>query len=64
MLPGPLHDKGPDGRGTACGEPWVCPDGLAIYEAVVAQFDDLAVLQTYGRELESDNADQARPPEN
>jgi len=34
MLRGPLHNRGADGLCEACGEPFPCPDGLAIYEAV------------------------------
>ena len=34
MLRGPLHDRGPDGNCTACGEPFPCPTGMAIYTAV------------------------------
>jgi hypothetical protein len=34
MLRGPLHDRGPDGRCIECCEPFPCPTGLAIFEAV------------------------------
>jgi hypothetical protein len=34
MLRGPLHNRGADGLCEGCGEPFPCPDGLAIYEAV------------------------------
>ncbi len=35
MLRGPLHNKGADGRCEECGEPFPCPDGIAIYDSVV-----------------------------
>jgi hypothetical protein len=35
MLRGPLHNRGADdGNCSECGEPFPCPTGLAIYEAV------------------------------
>jgi len=34
MIRGELHDCGADGRCTECGEPFPCPTGLAIFEAV------------------------------
>jgi hypothetical protein len=39
MFRGPLHDRGPDGRCTECGEPFVWT-GIAIYESIVADQDD------------------------
>jgi hypothetical protein len=35
LLRGPLHDHGPNGLCRECHEPFPCPTGLAIYEAVV-----------------------------
>ena len=37
MFRGPLHDRGNNGRCTECGEPFPCPTGLAIYDAVVGK---------------------------
>jgi hypothetical protein len=34
MLRGPLHNAGANGRCAECGEPFPCPTGLAIFEAV------------------------------
>jgi hypothetical protein len=39
MLSGPLHDRDPDGRCRECGEPFPCPTGLAIYEAVKCELE-------------------------
>lgn len=35
MLRGPLHNRGADGLCEECREPFPCPTGLAIFEAVV-----------------------------
>jgi hypothetical protein len=35
MLAGPLHNRGNDGNCEACGEPFPCPTGRAIFEAVL-----------------------------
>ena len=35
MLRGPLHNAGADGNCTECGEPFPCPDGVAIFESVI-----------------------------
>jgi hypothetical protein len=42
MLRSPLHNRGADGLCEACGEPFPCPTGLAIYEAVKRQLDHVA----------------------
>ena len=39
MFRGPLHNRGSDGRCEACGEPFPCPTGLAIYEAVKRELE-------------------------
>ncbi len=35
MLRGPLHNAGADGNCTECGEPFPCPDSVAIFESVI-----------------------------
>jgi hypothetical protein len=42
MLRGPLHDRGADGRCTECGEPFPCPTGLAIFDAVTRELEQPA----------------------
>jgi hypothetical protein len=37
MLRGELHNRGADGRCEACGEPFPCPTGIAVYDAVVTE---------------------------
>jgi hypothetical protein len=39
MLHGPLHDRGADGRCVECREPFPCPTGLAIFEAVKRELE-------------------------
>jgi hypothetical protein len=39
MLRGPLHNRGADGLCEACGEPFPCPDGIAIFEAVKRELE-------------------------
>ena len=39
MLRGPLHNRAADGLCKACGEPFPCPDGFAIYEAVKRELE-------------------------
>ncbi len=39
MLRGPLHNRGAGGRCTECGEPFPCPTGIAIYEAVKRELE-------------------------
>jgi hypothetical protein len=38
-LRGPLHDRGANGRCEACGEPFPCPTGLAIYDMVKRELE-------------------------
>lgn len=39
MLRGELHNRGSAGHCEACGEPFPCPTGLAIYEAVKREIE-------------------------
>jgi hypothetical protein len=50
MLSDPLHNAGADGRCEACGEPFPCPTGIAIYETVKRA---LTTYEAVKRALES-----------
>jgi hypothetical protein len=39
MMHGPLHNRGADGRCEACREPFPCPTGIAIFEAVKRELE-------------------------
>jgi hypothetical protein len=39
MFTGPLHNRGVDDRCEACGEPFPCPTGIAIFEAVKRELE-------------------------
>ncbi len=46
MLNGLLHNRGEDGNCEACGEPFPCSTGLAIYEAVKRNLEHPALPST------------------
>jgi hypothetical protein len=43
MLCGPLHTRDGDGFCEACGEPFPCPTGIAVYESVVGSVIDSVI---------------------
>ena len=61
MLRGPLHNRGTDGQCEACGEPFPCPDGLAIYAAVKRELE--ATLNVSHRVEPDDEPEPVRASE-
>jgi hypothetical protein len=60
MLRGPLHNVGVDGLCEACGEPFPCPTGLAIYDAVKRELE-CNVARRVPPEDEDELLEHARP---
>ena len=46
MIRGPLHNRGTDALCGACGEPFPCPTGIAIYEAVKRELEHPTSTET------------------